>query len=100
MDQGQKIFPTGYLEYLPEMYAASRPGSSISTVFEAVALANLSRRYHGPSDVSAMAAAKYGSALRLTSEALKDPKQMLSHEAVLSCHLLGMYEVREVFGGR
>ena len=82
----------GYLEFVPALYYSSASGSSLSSAVEAVALANLNRRCRAPT-VAAAASARYGAALRLTGEALKEPALMLTHETLLSCHLLGMYEV-------
>ena len=94
LERESKLAPLGYLEYLPEIYCSNGPGSSVIPVIEAVALANFSKRCHCTSQVAATASAKYRVGLRLTSEALKDPVTMRKNETLLSCYLLGMYEVR------
>lgn len=91
---GDRSVPFGYFDFLPRVYCTNKVGSSINTAIEAVALANFSRRCHLHSDVTTTAATRYGKALALTHAALRDPVTMLSHETVLSCHLLGLYEVR------
>jgi hypothetical protein len=82
-----------FLGFTPLLYSSSKKGSSLTTTLEAVALANYSCRYRSIPGVTTAAAERYGKALGRTSAALKDPKTMLKHETVLSCHLLAMYEV-------
>jgi hypothetical protein len=82
-----------FLGFTPLLYSSSEKGSSLATTLEAVALANYSCRYRNVPGFTAAAAERYGKALGRTSAALKDPKTMLKHETVLSCHLLAMYEV-------
>lgn len=82
-----------YLGFTPELYSSCDKESSLAATLEAVAFANYSCRYRNVPGVTNLAADRYGKALGRTSAALRDPKTMLKHETVLSCHLLGMYEV-------
>jgi hypothetical protein len=92
----RQISTVGYHAFLPQLYRLSEPGSALAMVVEAVAFANFSRRCHAPVAADT-ASARYCAALRLTNEDLRDPAKAMKHETLLSCHLLGLYEVSQPF---
>lgn len=86
----------GFLEFLPDLYACSPPGSCLSTTVSAIAFANFGGRFQ-LAEAKCLAAKSYGTALKLINIAIADPGEARGDETLLAVYLTSIYEVRSWF---
>jgi hypothetical protein len=82
----------GYLDFLPEIYAAANPDSALSSATSALALAFLDRHFPGRNFLP-RARLRYGEALARVYESIRDPIAATQNETLMAILLFGLIEV-------
>ena len=82
----------GFFDFLPNMYAKSRPDSALRSTVNTMALANIANK-HDLSDLKIAATAGYCQTLKLLGSALQSPSKAVLDETLLTTVLLMIYEV-------
>ncbi|KAI9732213.1 MAG: hypothetical protein M1834_004310 [Cirrosporium novae-zelandiae] len=86
---------TGFLEFLPPLYAKSNPSSSLSTTTSALALSIMEAWTSGNGTLHTpvgLANATFGKALSLTRAALNNPETRKTDDTLMTILILGMHE--------
>lgn len=92
-DPEQPQFGIQFMEFLPELYSKTPPGSALSAAMAAIAYSNYAQRCKRP-EFLPRAIKSSSVAMALLKGAMENPKEAFLDDTLAVVNVLGIYEVR------